>query len=239
MKDKLSYIFKISAGILTLAFAAFFVFSISSCGKGNEASPQGLNIEYQVLNLSPDIFPVNLDINNEAVNASPFVFGQSQGYLYVPSINLPYQIRSAAIDTTIFTLNNVLTVGAKYTLYITGSVTTKSDVTLFTVDTATNPPLGQGKIRFVDVSPTAAGGLDLYANGTKAFSAVPYLSASKWVALPVGNYDIRIDAAGTTGVLNEMPSLTIQDGRLYTIYAYGYTTRSDTAAFTAAVTTNQ
>ena len=239
MKDKLSYIIKICAGISTLAFAAFFIFSISSCGKGNEASPQGLNIEYEVLNLSPDIFPVNLDINNAAVNSTPIVFGQSQGYFYVPSTNLPYQIRSVEYDTTIFALNNVLTTGAKYTLYITGSVTTNSATTLFTVDTATNPALGQGKIRFVDVSPTAVTGLDLYANGTKAFSAIPYLGVSPWAALPVGNYDIQIDATGTTGVLNDMPALTIQDGRLYTIYAYGYTTRTDTAAFMAAVTTNK
>jgi len=239
MKDKLSYIIKIFAGVFTLACLVFFVFSISSCGKGDEASPQGLNIEYEVLNLSPDIFPVNLYINNVAVNASPFVFGQSQGYFYVPSIVTPYQIRSPGGDTTFFNLTNVLAPGAKYTLYITGTAGTRSDTTLFTVDTATNPPLGQGKLRFVDVSPTAVGGLDLYANGTKAFSAVRYLSASNWVALPVGNYDIQIHAAGTTGILNEMPAVTIQDGRLYTIYAYGYSTVTDTAEFTAAVTTNQ
>ncbi len=240
MKDKLSCIVKIGTGMLTLACAAFFVFSISSCGKGNEASPEGLNIEYEVQNLSPDIFPVSLYINNEAVNSNPFVFGQSQGYFYVPSVTLPYQIRSANnTGFTFFNFNDVLTPGAKYTLYITGAVGTNSLDTMLTVDTAVSPRLGQGKLRFVDASPTSVGGLDVYANGTKAFSAVPYLSASNWVALPVGNYDIQIDAAGTTGILNEIQSVTIQDGRLYTIYAYGYTTRTDSAAFTAAVTTNK
>jgi hypothetical protein len=219
---------------------AFFFFSISSCGKGDNASPEGLNIEYQVVNLSPDLYPIDLFINYTAVNASPFVFAEPQGYFYVPSTNLPYQVRSAiATGTTYFNLNDALTSGAKYTLYVTGNVANNSLDTLLTVDTALAPPIGHGKLRFVNVSPTATGGLDVYANSTKAFGAIGYLKSTNFISLPVGNYDIQIDATGTTSILNETSSLTIQDGRLYTIYAYGYNNRTDTAAFASAVTTNQ
>jgi hypothetical protein len=231
---------KIAGGIILSAVIAFFFFSISSCGKGNEASPEGLNIEYEVFNLSPDIFQLDLFVNNAMVNSSPFVFNQPQGYFYVPSVVIPYQIRSA-INTgdTWFSLNDVLTPGAKYTLYVTGNIANNTQDTLLTVDTALTPPLGHGGIRFVNVSPTAAGGLDMYLNGTRADSAILYRKYSIFTTVPVGNYDVQIDATGTKTILNEMPTVTVQDGRLYTIYAYGYSTRTDTAAFSAGIVTNR
>lgn len=220
--------------------AVFFTVSVSSCGKGAPTSPQGINIQYHVVNLSPDLYPVDLFINNQMANTSPFVFAQDQGYFYLPAYVLPFQIRSALnTGTTFFTRNDPLQAGAKYTLYIIGDVALNDTTTLFTVDTSTSSPLGTGKLRFVNVSPTATGGLDVYANGSPAFKSVVYKQVSGIITLPVGNYDMQIDASGTTTVLNEMPAVTIQDGRLYTLYAYGYTSRADTAAFNATITTNR
>lgn len=225
--------------LFLFAVAAFFAFSISSCGKGNTASPQGLNIEYQVLNLSPDLGQVDLFINYQLVNQNPFVFNVNQGYFYVPSVDTPYQIRSALnTGLTFFPIDSILKPGAEYTLYIVGAVATGSVTTLLTVDTAVEPPLGRGKLRFVNVSPTATGGLDVYANNTLAFPKIGYLQNAGYIQLPVGNYDLQINAAGTPNVLYNLPSVTIQDGKLYTLFAYGYTSRSDSAAFAAAVTTN-
>jgi hypothetical protein len=242
IKTYLYRIFKWTLAAFACAIAGFFVFSISSCGKGNEASPEGLDIEYEVLNLSPDVLPVDLFINFAQVNTSPFIYGVNQGYFYVPSLVLPFQIRDDRFTgTTIDTVLTPLASGAKYSLFIIGSVSDNNPPHhLVTVDTATLPALGQGKLRFINLSPTASGGLDMYANGTKVYSSsTGYRGISPWQPLPVGNYDIQIDATGTTTILNEMSSVTIQDGRLYTIYAYGYNSRADTAAFTAGIITNR
>jgi hypothetical protein len=223
---------------------AFFMSLITSCGKGGNASPTGLNIQYEIFNLSPDLGPVNLFSGTTQVNTygNPYVFNVNQGYFYVSSVTLPYQIRSAyASGTTIFSLNNILQSGAKYSLFITGDVAYNSDTTTFTVDTATADSTGRGKLRFFNASPTATGGLDLYANGTLVhqFSGIVYLNSSPWVQLPAGNYDMKINAKGTSTTLSEQPSVTIQDGRLYTLFAYGYTTRTDSAAFNSVVITNK
>jgi hypothetical protein len=223
----------------------FFVSGITSCGKQTSASPAGLNVQYQILNLSPDLMPVNLFIDFKQVNqlngiSNPFIYSVSHGYFYVPSIDTPYQIRSALVaGTELFPRVDVLKSGLKYTLFITGSVTDKSLTSIFTVDTASSPAIGRGKIRFVNASPTATGGLDIFANGTLAFGKVLYPAFSKYIELPNGNYDFQINATGSSTVLKDLPAVTIQDGRLYTIYAYGYTTRIDTAAFNAAVITNK
>ncbi len=186
--------------------------------------------------------PVNLFVNFVQVNAAgnPFVFGIDQGYFYLPSVAVPFQFRLAnAAATPVLPLNrtDVLKSGAKYTLFITGD--SSSLTPIFTVDTDYAPATGRGKLRFVNASPSATGGLDVYANDTLAFSGVAYKSQSKYIELPVGSYDLKISATGSTNVLNDQPSVLIQDGRLYTLYTYGYTSRADSAAFNAAVITNR
>ena len=179
-------------GILLISF-------ISSCGKQGAASPTGLNVQYDLINLSPDLSPVNLFIGFKQANTNPFVFNVDQGYFYLPSIDTPFQIRSALVSgTVLFTRSDVLQPGLKYTLYITGNEGNQSLAKIFTVDTASLPAVGRGKVRFVNASPTATSGLDVYANGTQAFSKILYTNYSKFLELPVGNYDFQIDATGST-----------------------------------------
>jgi hypothetical protein len=237
-RNLLSWVFLLFAG-------GFLLTSISSCGKGGAASPTGLNIQYEVLNLSPDLGPINLFVDFTQVNAvgNPFIFGVNQGYFYVPSTVTPYQFRSGLTTSNTpipqLNANQVLQSGAKYSLFITGSFLSNSLDTIFTVDTSLAPKTGYGKLRFVDASPSATGGLDVYANGTLAFPGIVYRKHSDYIVLPAGNYDLQIDAKGTTTILNEQQTVTIQDGRLYTLYAYGYTNVVDSASFTSAVITNR
>lgn len=186
--------------------------------------------------------PVNLFIDFNQVNAlrNPFIYGVNHGYFYVPSIDTPYQIRTSLVSgTTIFSRNDILKSGTKYTLFITGTRGDGSLTQVFTVDTAATPAIGRGKLRFVNVSPTGTSGLDVFANGTKAFSGVLYTKFSNYIELPAGNYDVQVTSKGSATVLKDLPAVTIHDGKLYTIYAYGYSSRIDTAAFNAAVITNK
>ena len=225
--------------LLLLIGGGFFAAGITSCGKQSISSPTGLNIRYQVLNLSPDLFPVNLYIKFILTNPSPYVFESNQGYFFVPYTDTPYQFRTALISgSNLFSRDDVLKSGATYSLYITGDVANNSIKQIFTVDTASLPAVGRGKIRFVNASPTGVGGLDITANGTPAFSKIIYPNFTDYIEVPVGNYDFQINATGSPAVLKDLPNVTIQDGRLYTIYAYGYTSRIDTAAFNATYIQN-
>ena len=231
---------KVIAWQFLLIGAVLLVLNITSCSKQGSASATGLNVYYQILNLSPDVDPVNLFIDFKQVNTTPYVFTVNQGYCFVPSLDIPYQIRTTATSgATLLSRNDTLKSGAKYSLYIVGNVANKSLTTIFTVDTSKTPTAGRGKIRFVDASPSGTSGLDVYANGTLAFSKVVYPNFKDYIEVPVGNYDIQITPAGSAAILKELPSVTVQDGRLYTIYAYGYSNRTDTAAFSAAVLTNK
>lgn len=210
---------------------------LSSCGKGSSVSPSALNIQYQIINLSPDLQSVDLYVNFIKANSSSFFYPTSSGYFMLPSTDTPFQIRTGAstIPGTVlpivnyFTMDDILKANTNYTLFITGM---KADSTLSKIllaDTSSAAAVGRGKIRFINASPGTTG-LDIYANGvtTKTFTNVkfsstdPMSSVTKFVELQAGTYDFQIFPAGsTTNRIADIPNYTIADGRLYNFYAYG------------------
>ena len=232
-------------GLCLFVIGALLISIITSCGKQSNASPTGLNIQYDILNLSPDLGPIDLYIDFKQVNSitNPDIFQINQGYFYVPSADIPYQFRpyvpNGTSGTTLFTRSDTLKPGLKYSLFVTGTIGDGSLKQIFTVDTASSPVVGRGKVRFVNASASATSGLDVYANGTLAFTKINYTSYTKYIELPIGNYDFQITTPGSSTVLKDQPNVTIQDGRLYTLYAYGYTNRTDSAAFNAGVIVNK
>jgi hypothetical protein len=221
---------------------------ISSCGKTSSSSATALNIQYQVVNLSPDLGPVSLYINYSIYNNLNFFYPTPSGYFYLSSIATPFQIRpspnqlstTTIINTSnIFSLNDILKPNFKYTLFITGLNKTSTLDTLFLTDTGSTPTTGRGKVRFVNASPLSTG-FDVLANGTLAFSNQQYKTVSNFIELPAGNYTFQVFASGTTaGVIGSEQNVTIQDGRLYTLYSYGVAGHTDSLAFGMGTLTNK
>jgi hypothetical protein len=230
-------------GWLFAAAAGLWLTSvISSCGKAPISNPQGINIKYEVLNLSPDAFPLDLYIDFQIANTTPYTFSVNQGYFFLPSTDTPYLIRvhqTGGGGALLTKRSDVLKKGAYYSLFITGNVATNSLTTIFTVDTSSIPTVGRGKLRFVNASPTGTDGIDVYANGVKAFSKIVYPKFSDFIELPNGNYDLQINSSSSNTILQTLKNIQIQDGRLYTLYSYGYNNRIDSAAFNSAIITNR
>jgi hypothetical protein len=238
-------------GFLLLIIATVFLTPyLSSCGKSGNASSVGLNVQFQVLNLSPNIQPVDLYLGFIKQNTNSYYYPNSSGYFYLNSIDTPLQIRSAATtlaNNNFFTINHLgFLANHKYSLFIIGSyiATDTASSTLTPIitldDTATIPPVGFGKIRFVNGAIQNAG-IDVTANGTLAFSAVKIAGISPYIILPAGNYVFQLNQTNTPGVIlnTSLGSTTIQDGHLYTLYTYGIPLHTDSSAFNAGLITNR
>lgn len=225
---------------------------LSSCGKSGNASSVGLNVQFEVVNLSPNILPVNLYLNYIKQNTNSYSYPLSSGYFFLNSIDTPLQIRSASTilaNNNFFTINHLgFQANHKYSLFITGSYnatdTAANTITpiLTQDDTASIPPVGFGKIRFVNgaiINPGTA--LDVTANSSIAFSGIKFAKISPYVLLPAGNYIFKMNATGApaTTFNTNLGTTTIQDGRLYTLYCYGVPLRTDSAAFNAGVIINR
>jgi len=241
-------------GFITLfVLSVFLTPYISSCGKGGQATSVGLNVQLEVLNLSPNVHPVNLYMNYIKQSTTPYYYPTSSGYFYLNDIDTPLQIKSAAASA-----QNLLRIGQpgfasnhKYSLFITGRYTTDTtsgqnvntlSAVLTRDDTTATPPVGFGKIRFINLAiPNTLFYITANRTATKTFNSTQFDSVSKYVKIPVGSYVFQISpASNPTSVLTtSLGTTTIQDGRLYTLYCYGIVGRTDTSAFNAGVLINR
>lgn len=227
------FLFLCSIGIMVIPF-------IASCGKSGTVSAAGSGIQMQVINLSPDLQPINLFVGYVKQNSSSYSYPNPSGYFSLTNIDTPIQIKSysAIVSTAVLLkLTDALKPNYKYTLFVTGL---KADTlkSIFTIDTAGVPTVGRGKIRFVNASPGSTG-LDITANGTKAFTNQLYTKVSKFIEIPAGNYDFKIMPTLTTTVIGELPNVTVMDGKVYTLYCYGISGGADSVAFNSGILSNR
>jgi len=230
----IAWLFACFAGLLLMA-------GIISCGKPNNVIPVGANIQFQVVNLSPDLRPINLWVGFVKRN-SAYSYPAPSGYFSMASVDTPLQIRSALANVStanLVSLDTLLKANTKYTLFVTGLRVDSTITGIFTTDTSSTSTPGRGKVRFVNASPRSAG-LDVTANGTTAFTNRAYKSVSKFIEMAPGSYEFKISPTGApTNVLKALPLLSVQDGKLYTIYSYGIVGRTDSTAFGAGVIANK
>lgn len=222
----LSLLFLAVVGIMVLPF-------VSSCGKTGTL-PASSNIQYQVLNLSTDVQPVDLYISNKKFNTTSFRYPTASNYFTLTTIDTPFQIRSAqttASAVNLLSINKPLSFNVKYSLFITGFKLNNTLDYIFTADTASNPIGGRGKVRFVNAS-AGSNVFNITANGTSVFNNQAYKNVSSFVEMPAGNYDFKLySTASSSIILSELNNVTVQDGKLYTLYCRGIVGRTDTAAF--------
>jgi Domain of unknown function (DUF4397) len=80
-------------------------------------------------------------------------------------------------------------------------------------------PDGEARVRVVHASPDAPD-VDVLVDDTEALGDVPYLAASDYLALPAGEHNLKVNAAGTTTtVIDE--DVDLADGTDYTVIASG------------------
>jgi hypothetical protein len=229
----LVYLFLFTAGVLLVPF-------VSSCGKGANATASGLNTQLQILNLSPDAQPLILYLDNIQQSTTTYTYPTSSGYFYLSTLIAPFQMRTATTTSTIvLQIDSTLKINSKYTLFITGYRADNSIArSILTLDTATLPTIGKGKIRFIHTSPSSPT-LDMRINDTLAFSNIAFDSLSKYIQVPAGTYTFTINAHSTpTKIETSVSNVTIKDGLVYTVYTQGVVGRTDSVAFGAGVLTN-
>jgi hypothetical protein len=233
------FLFSLNAGVLFFA-------ALMSCGKNDTATPTSSNVRLQVIQLSPNSYPVTLFMNNLRVGTSSFSYANTPTYFYLPRTDVPLQIRVSRDSVQAFNDTTKLNDNTRYSLFflgLYGDATDRKLQTLVTTDDAEElPPVGKGgKVRFLNGSPNANGSFDIWANGSPLIKGVAFAKVSKFTTLPAGNYTFRVYQANTSvNSLGDLTNVTVQDGRLYTLYSRGLVGRAvtDTAAFNISVVAN-
>lgn len=221
---------------------------LPSCSNSNNVVNPGIgSTKLVVVNTSPDKGPVTAYINNVQLGNSNtylatrtfFTYNTTTPIYYgIGTGNLVLQLRDAN-NVNLITDSLITTSNTGYSLFLVGLASVDSLTSILVPDTSGIPTLGRGKVRFINTS-SRTPGLDVYANGTLAFTKITYKKVSRYIELPAGIYDFKLNATGApASVLVDLPRITVQDGKLYTLYTKGLVGRTDTSAISLNVITNR
>ncbi len=217
--------------IPAIFFALMAMFS--SCEKDKDKTYANL----MVVHASPDAPGVDLLIDDVKKNSAALTYPNNTGYLSVESGTRNIKVNVSGTTTNV--INGDLTVeqDKNYSLFAIDVVAKLSVVVLG--DDLTPPAAGKAHVRFVHLSPDApAVDIAIAGSGTVVFGNTGFKGFTGFTSLNVGTYNLDVRLAGTSTVVLVLPAITLQAGKIYTVFAKGLVQGTGAQALGAEVILN-
>jgi hypothetical protein len=219
-----------------LAFAPVMmiaaIMTTSSCKKDEATFANVL-----VAHASPDAPGVDLLIDNSKVNSAALTFPANTGYLQVETGTRNVKVNVTGTSTTVINADLALEEGKNYSVFAVNAVANIEPLVL--VDDLTAPASGKAHVRFVHLSPNAPP-VDVALDGSDVvFENTAFKGSTAFKPLDAGPYDLEVRVAGTTTVALDLPSITLQAGKIYTVFAKGFLSGTGAQALGAEIIVNK
>ncbi|HLU35393.1 MAG TPA: DUF4397 domain-containing protein [Thermomicrobiales bacterium] len=223
-----------------LSFPAFLVLALMTTFMGSvaaaqEASPApsgmadcttalGIGGEgdacVSIVHASPDAPLVEIYVDGELV-LSGLGFGWWSEWVALPAGDHQVQVTASgsAPDTAVIDATLTLEAGMAYQVAATGfleDITPQvfpADVTELADDTA--------RVRVVHTVPDAPAVDIAVTGGDVLVGNLEFPTASEYLEVPAGNYDLEVRVAGTEDVVLPLPGVELEGGTVYDVYAIG------------------
>ena len=219
-----------------LAFAPVMmiaaILTTSSCKKDEATFANVL-----VAHASPDAPGVDLLIDNSKVNSAALTFPANTGYLQVETGTRNVKVNVTGTSTTVINADLALEEGKNYSVFAVNAVANIEPLVL--VDDLTAPASGKAHVRFVHLSPDAPAVDVALDGGAVVFSNTAFKGSTAFTPLDAGAYDLEVRVAGTTTVALDLPSITLQAGKIYTVFAKGFLSGTGAQALGAEIIVNK
>lgn len=201
-----------------LALAALSIFT-ASCGSSNS--------KLRLVHSVPDGGAIDVLIDGKNV-APGLSFDTATSYLSVASGSRHVQVFAAGTTTNPFFDGTVsLSGGTTYTAVATGSTTSKTVVAPLFTDNNAAPTSGNAELRVIQASPeglgSANGAVDIYVtspgggiSGSPSIANVAYPTASTYLNMPAGTYDILVTPATIPAIDIRVSNAVFTAGKIYT-----------------------
>ena len=219
----------------------------AACGTKESAdplSPSGAQGRIRFVNVITDttrgrvnaiLEKVPFGVNLTYTQSTPAILAAPSTALYSAILSGSRSLvlkRTADTNSTVATITFTVTDNQDRTVYGVGGASGTAVTAFLTTDDNTLPASGQAKLRVVHLSPSA-GAVDIFATAvgadlataTPTVSNVTYQTASAYLTVPAGTYQLRVVPAGTAAssragaVVINVASLALAAGNGRTIVA--------------------
>ena len=198
-------------------------------------TPTPSNSLVKVVHASPDAPGVDLLVDN-AVAGTNLTFPNNTGYLTVPSGTRNVKVNVTGTMTTVIEANVPFMQDRNYSVFAVNSVANIEP--LLIEDDLTAPVSGKAHVRFIHLSPDAPAVDITLTDGTVVFGNRAFKDFTAFTPLDAGTYDLQVRVAGTTTVALDLPGITVESGKIYTVFAKGFLSGSGTQALGAQIILN-
>jgi hypothetical protein len=172
-----------------------------------------------VTHASPDAPGVDLLIDGIVINSAALTFPNSTGYLDVNAGTRNIKVNASGTSSSVIMADLTLAANQDYSIFATDILNNISPLVI--EDDLTAPSAGKAHVRFIHLSPDAPAVDITLTDGTVVFPNAAFQDYTAFTPLDAGSYDLQVRAAGTSNVVLNLPTITVNDGMIYTVFAKG------------------
>lgn len=217
---KMTTIFKFKKSFKSLIITLFALTVFSSCQEDNYGIRT--NAFIRVVNASEGSLAQDFYLDSAKLNSSAVAYTQSSAYLKTTDGNKLGRFKTAGTTQVNSSATLNIDGGKYYTVYYIGGTSTSA--TFATLDEVVAVSTSKAKVRFIHLSTAVATNVDLAVQGgEKIVSNLAYKAASSYQEINA-NTNFQLFTTGSlTGAIS-LPALSLQAGKIYTVYITGNTT---------------
>jgi hypothetical protein len=176
-------------------------------------------------------------VDDSKQNSSALTFPNNTGYLQVESGARNIKVNVSGTSTTVINADLTLEKDKNYSVFAVDSVSKISAVVV--ADDLTAPAAGKAHVRFIHLSPNAPAVDVALDGGAVVFGNTAFKASTAFTPLDAGTYDLEVRVAGTSTVALDLDPITLQAGKIYTVFAKGFLTGTGAQALSAEIIVNK
>jgi hypothetical protein len=172
----------------------------------------------RVIHASPDAPAVDIYVNG-AKAISNLAFEEASAWAMLPAGSYDVKVTAAGGTDAVIQATLPLEAGKYYSVAATGKL---ADITAKVFeDNLTGLDAGKARLRVIHASPDAPAVDVAVKGGAVLVPGLAFPNASDYLTLDPATVDVEVRAAGTSTVALAVPGLTLEAGKVYTVYAVG------------------
>ncbi len=218
------------------AMALSVLFLFSSCDEDDDDNNMMAHANVLVAHASPDAPGVDLLVDDTKVNSAALTFPNNTGYLMVDAGTRNIKVNVTGTSTTVIEADLPLTQDANYSVFAVDSVANISALVI--TDDLTAPASGKAHVRFIHLSPDAPAVDIAVDGGAVVFGSYSFKEYTAFTPLDAGSYDLEVRVAGTATVALDLDPITLEAGKIYTVFAKGFLGGTGAQALGAEIIVN-
>lgn len=222
----------------TLALVGLFSVIAACSDDTNPVAQTPVPAQVLVVHASPNAPAVDILVDDGTPAAvSGLAFPANTGYVGLTAGTRNVKVNVTNTTTTVIDADLNLEAGKNYSVFAIDSVTSIEPLVL--EDDLTAPAAGKAHVRFVHLSPDAPAVDIAVTAGGVVFGNVAFRGFQGFTPLDAGTYNLEVRLAGTSTVVLPLPGITLQAGKIYTVFAKGFVTGSGAQALGAEIIVNK